>query len=723
MQHANTDCAAACLAMVLEFHGRHVGISAARRLLPAERGGCSALAILDAGAKHELHGRGLHVAAADLRQLRPGSVLYVDGAHFVVFEASGPAGSVVIIDPAHGRLRLSRDEIVARFSGIAVELWPSPEFQPLRRQGSALARYLRPVLHRRKDLSAALAFSLVLVLLSLAAPLTTRFIIDDLIPTSTNGWALLFAAGVLCIALSQALTTGLRGATLVRLRDAVDRVLMSDLVHKLLSLPYSFFQRRPVGDLVMRLGSTAQVREVLTGSALSAVLDGGLVVIYLAVLTWLSPMMAAAAVGLAALQVGLFLASRRPLQEHTARYLAAEAESRGYQTRMLIGIEALKAMGATQEAESHFASTLERVLAAGRRRGTFAARFEGVAAGLRALAPLTVLGVGAYVVLEGGMSMGEMLGSAQLAAMFLVPMSALVETATQTQMLRSDIDRLEDIHGAPSERSGDSEPAAVGAVELHNVVFAYDTTEQPCLRGIDLRVAPGQHIALVGPSGSGKSTVARILLGLALPQRGRVLIGGIELKHCRLDAVRRSCGIVTQDSALFSLTIAENIRLGRPDATDAQVQRAAQLAQVHDEIFAMPMGYSTSLSDGGSMLSGGQRQRLCLARALVREPKLLVLDEATSALDTIREQAIYRELATLGCTVITIAHRLSTVREAESIHVLEDGRIVESGRHQELVDRGGHYRNLLHAQFGTRELRPATVDHAQPRHCPRDLPR
>jgi ABC-type bacteriocin/lantibiotic exporter with double-glycine peptidase domain len=481
--------------------------------------------------------------------------------------------------------------------------------------------------------------------------------------------------------------------------------MVSDLLDHLLALPYAFFQQHTVGDLVMRLGSTGLIREALTNGAILALMDGTLVVCYCALLVLLSPLMTIVAVVLATLQVGSFAFSRRHHKALTAQYLSAEAESRGYQAGMLMGIETLKATGSEREAATHFYHLFERGLEATRARGRFNAWMEGILSALRVLGPVIMLGVGAHEVMISRMSLGTMLGAAQLAVAFLSPLSALITTATQLQVITSHADRLEEIytaepehHGSPTAGTGVLRTVS-GNITLQSVSFRYSRASVWVLHDINLSIQAEQHVAIVGPSGSGKSTMVRILLGLSPPTRGQVLFDGVPLRDWDLRALRQQLGVVTQEASLFNMTIGQNIALGTPGASPQEIEEAARIAHIHEEIVALPMGYHTRLTDGGSTLSGGQRQRVTLARALVRKPRLLVLDEATSALDTMTEAAIQRAMAALHCTVITIAHRLSTIQQADLILVMEDGRIVERGTHAQLLAMGQRYCKLVRAQL------------------------
>ena len=336
------------------------------------------------------------------------------------------------------------------------------------------------------------------------------------------------------------------------------------------------------------------------------------------------------------------------------------------------------------------------------RRGRLSAAVETAIHGLALLSPIAVLLVGAHLVGTGQLSLGTMLALAALGGAFLEPLAILVGTALQVQLLGSYLARIEDVINTPTETDGrdlQHAPQLTGAVRAEGLTFRYQPHGPPAVDGADLDVRPGQLVAIVGRSGSGKSTMGRLLLGLYPPSEGRVLLDGIDLATLYPRSVRSQIGVVTQDPYIFGLSIRDNLVLGHPDLPLERLETAAELAGVAEDIRAMPMGWDTPLVDAGASLSGGQRQRLALARALAPSPRILLLDEATSSLDTVTEAQVHANIAGLGCTVIVIAHRLATVIDADHIVVMDAGRVVEVGRHRDLLAAGGHYARLVSGQL------------------------
>jgi ABC-type bacteriocin/lantibiotic exporter with double-glycine peptidase domain len=470
----------------------------------------------------------------------------------------------------------------------------------------------------------------------------------------------------------------------------------------LLSLPFQFFQQRGSGDLLMRMGSNTVIRGILTTQTLSIVLDGGLVLVYLIILLAWDPVFGLLAVLLGAAQGVVLLGTAGRQLRMSQEYLAAEASSQSYLVEALTGIATLKASGGEQRAMDRWSNLFFKELNISMRRGHLDAVVDTAMTSLRFLSPLVLLWVGAYQVLNGSVSLGTMLALNALALSFLSPLSSLISSAEQLQMAGAYLDRIADVLRTAPEQDFANAPAAprlTGRVELRRVSFRY-TAESPwALREVDVHISPGQKVAIVGRSGSGKTTLAMLLLGLHPPTEGEILYDGVPLEQMNYRSLRSQFGVVLQDSLLFSGSIRQNISLNAPSMTLEQVVEAARLAGIHDEITQMPMAYETVVAEGGTGLSGGQCQRLTIARALASHPALLLLDEATSHLDAITEEQVDQNLNGLACTRIVIAHRLSTVRNADLILMVDSGRVVESGTHDDLLTLDGPYAALVKGQM------------------------
>jgi ATP-binding cassette, subfamily B, bacterial len=700
-QLSETECGAACIAMVLGFHGKPVRLEQVRQAMGVARDGVSALDLLRTARTFGLRGRGVTLSEDALPFLPPGTILHWQFSHFVVFERLG-RGCVHLLDPGQGRRRVPLERFRQAFTGVALLLEPGENFETGKARPRRASRHALHVLQQSHTFLRVLVMSLVLQTFALAIPMLTGLIVDRVVPRGDVHLLGVVAAGLIALTGFQLLTTLIRGHLLLELRTRLDSTMTLNFVEHLVGLAWSFFQVRAAGDLLARLGSNAMVREILSSSALSALLDGALVVLYLGLMFVVSPTLALIVLGLGLLQVLILVFSAKRQRTLLSESLEVEAKSQSYQVEMLTGIQTLKAFGVEHQAVQRFSELFVNVLNVSLRRGRLTAWVDALNGALRMAAPLVLLSFGAMQVLDGNMTLGTMLGLNALAGALLVPLSNLVGTATQLQLLGSYIERIDDVFDTPPERdpAKPGQPARLkGGIELEKVSFRYAPASPLVVKEVSVRIEPGQFVAIVGRSGVGKSTLANLLLGLYLPTSGRVLYDEVDMGELDLLSVRGQMGVVPQEPAFFSTTLRANIALRDPSLPLEPIIEASRLARLHEDVMAMPMGYDTPLVDRGASLSGGQRQRLALARALVHEPAVLLLDEATSALDAITESRVQEALASLRCTRIVIAHRLSTVVDADLILVMDEGRLVEAGRHEELISRRGVYAELVRAQI------------------------
>jgi ABC-type bacteriocin/lantibiotic exporter with double-glycine peptidase domain len=714
-----SDCGAAALAMVLGFHGKHVALDRVRAAVAVSRDGVTARAMIDAAGQFGMRGRALKIGLDQLAELPRATILHWELAHFVVFDCV-IGDKVRILDPETGERDVPLDEVSRCYTGIALELVPRTDFVREKRTGKQAARsYLRELFAERALFTRVVVVSLILRLFALILPLVTGLVIDWIVPRGDLSMLWIVLGSIVGIVGMEAVCTVMRSQLLLTLRTNLDGKITIGFLDHMVALPIGFFQRRSAGDLMMRVGSNATIRELITSQSLAAVIDGLFVAVYAIVILVVSAQLGGLAFGLSALEVAMWLAARPRNRRYLALDIERQARAQGYLVQMLAGLETLKCAGAEATAVERYANLYADCLEVSVQRGRLGAALDAFHSSISVLAPMVILAVGAHAVIANELSLGSMLAMSTLATSLFGPLTHLVQSLMQLQVVRTYAERIDDVRRAPPEQDPDAvrdAPVLAGGIALRNVSLRYG--DGPLVvDDVSLDIAPGTSVALVGPTGSGKTSLLNLLAGFVPPTRGTVCFDGRPLGELDLRAVRQQIGIVPQHPYIFGGTLRDNIALTAPHAGAERIERAAAVAALDPDVAQMPLGLDTPVSDGGTSLSGGQRQRIALARAVLREPSVLLLDEATSALDTATEAAVTANLARLRATRIIIAHRLSTVANTDRIVVMDNGRIVETGSHAELLARRGAYHRLV-AAAGTAHPNQET-HHAQAAARPR----
>ncbi len=693
---AMTECGAASLAMVLAYLGRRVSLDETRINCSVARDGVNALTILRAARWYGLDAGGYRVEDdEDFKDIPRASILHWGFEHFLVFDRIDEEG-VHLVDPALGRIYVPIEEFKRQFTGVVLTFEPTEDFEILDTRQKSPFYLLFDIIRESKSLGRIGVLSLLLLLLGIMVPALTSLIIDRIAPQSDHQLLTKVALGVGCVGLFYLATIFLRNRTLADMQIRVDAALAIRFMEHLAKLPYPFLEGRSAGDLMMRANSNERLRELISSDGLSALLDSIFVVAYLAAVMYWSPFVALIALGMGAIQLLFFIIPMGAIRELYSQTTQKEAKAQGLLTQLLLGMATFKASGGEETVTSDWANEFVDQLNCDVDRSRLEGIYLAVSSALEVGGIVVLTIAGAYEVLSGGLSLGEMLAVVALASGFLTPLIGLVRK--MTTFLRASIllERLDDVLRTEPERTDGKEVTLRGGVEVIELGFSYSPASAPVLEDVSLTISPGEFVAIVGASGSGKSTLGLLLLGLYEPDEGGVLYDGVDLDDISLQSFRGQIGVVSQRSQLFAGTIRSNLLFGqKSQPTAAQVISAAKLACIHDDIMRMPEGYDSVISENGESLSGGQRQRLALARALVHTPKILFLDEATSALDTLTEARVQRNLSTIGCTTIVVAHRLSTIRRANTIFVMEEGELVESGNHDALMEEDGVYASLI----------------------------
>jgi len=555
-------------------------------------------------------------------------------------------------------------------------------------------------------LGEVLIASLILQLFGLVTPLLFQEVIDKVLTHRSLTTLEVLSFGLLAVAVFEILLGWLRTYVMSHTTNRLDVELGTRMFRQLLGLPLSYFQARRVGDSISRIRELDTVRSFLTGSALSALLDTVFGLVFFAVMFYYSPLLSLIVLATVPVYAGISFVITPVLQARVQERSARSAETQSFLVELVSAVETLKAMAIEPQMHRRFEEQLAAATSAGFRvnlLSTLGAQLVGI---VSKLSTVGLLWLGSVLVIGGDLSVGQLVAFNMLAGRVAAPILRLSQLWQEFQQVRVSIKRIADIMNTPTEAppsANSSMPTKLaGDIRFERVVFRYQPNGPEILSDISFHVEPGQIVGVVGASGSGKSTLTKLVQRLLVPERGRVLVDGMDLAQIDPAWLRRQIGVVLQENVLFSRTIRENIALVDPTLSMDAVIEAAKLAGAHDFILELPQGYDTPVGERGASLSGGQRQRIAIARALINDPQILVFDEATSALDYESERIIQRNMRRIcaGRTVIIIAHRLSTVRFADRILTLERGRLVEDGTHEDLLKVGGRYATLHAIQSG-----------------------
>lgn len=688
LQTEAAECGLACLAMILGFHGASVDLAALRRRYPISLRGITLASLIDIAARLGLGSRAVRLELDGLPHLRAPAILHWRLDHFVVLESASKR-AVRIHDPASGRRTISMAEASAAFSGVALELWPSADFEPCdERQPVALRRVLGSVQGLARSLAELLLLALALEVFALAAPLLLQWVVDHVVVTADLHLLHILALGFAMLVVLQQATTAVRAWALMRFGATFNLQWQANVFTHLLRLPMTYFEKRHLGDIVSRFRSVDAVQRTLSSTFVEGLVDGLIAVLIGAVLLWYS-----ATIGLVCLTAVVSYALGRwlsyaPLRRATEEQIVHAAKQESQLLETVRGARTVKLYRREMERRSSWLTELVNQMNAGlrvQRVHLFCRCSNGLLFGLE---NVVVIWLGARSVLDGQLSLGMLLAFLAYKTQFSSRVSALVDKLVEVRMLSLQAERIADIVLTPAEMPvratrrlnlGDAN-ARPPEIRLENVHFSYGAGEAPVLAGIDLLISPGESVAIAGPSGCGKTTLLRLLLGALQPTAGEIRIDGMLLTQIDLDALRRMTGSVTQHDTLFAGSIADNISFFDPQMDLGRVEQCARLAAIHADIAAMPMAYATMIGYLGAALSGGQQQRILLARALYKRPKLLILDEATSHLDPRNELLVTAAIRSLNLTRIIVAHRPQTAATADRVVTLEAGRIVADTR-------------------------------------------
>ena len=667
------------MAMVCSYWGHRIDVSTMRRRFSVSLKGVTLKAMVAMAQALGLQARPLKLDVPHLARLRLPCILHWDMDHFVVLKKVGRS-SVVIHDPAVGERRVTMTALSSHFTGIALELTPGSTFQSRNEeQRFTLASLMGRVVGLRRGLAQIILLAVSLQICSLIAPFYLQWIVDEALIAADRDLITVLGAGFLILVLMQTAIGAVRSWVTTVLSTSLNFQWLGNAFAHLMKLPLPYFEKRHLGDIVSRFGSIQTIQRSLTTQFVEGIVDGLLVVGTLVIMLLYSVQLTVVALGAVTMYAVLRWTVFQALREATAEQIVHAARQQTHFLESARGVQSVRLFGRAEERRIGWMNALAEQFNADLRIAKLSISYQTAHTLLFNAERIIVIWLAALAVLDTRFSVGMLLAFISYKDQFSQRMASLIDKLFELRMLRLHGERVADIVLTdPEESSQDVEvdpERIVPTLEVRNVSFRYADGEPHVLKDCNLIIPAGQCLAITGSSGCGKTTLVKILLGLLKPTEGEILVGGVKLENLGLQNFRQTIGTVMQEDQLFSGSIADNITFFDPRPDQERVQTCSRLAAVHDEIASMPMGYNTLVGDIGTGLSGGQKQRILLARALYKDPKLLVLDEATSHLDVCNEQIVNAAIKRISLTRILVAHRPETIAMAQRVVVLEHGRI------------------------------------------------
>lgn len=704
LQMEAVECGAAALAIILAYYKSYIPLEELRVECGVSRDGSKAVNILKAARKYGLIAKGFKKEPEELRKLKGPMIIHWNFNHFLVLEGF-KKDRVYLNDPAHGPRVVTYEEFDQSYTGVVITFEPSQEFK-IQGEKRSMITALKT---RMKGSEVALIFvvlaGLALVIPGIIIPTFTKIFVDNILLGEMQHWLFPLLIGMGLTAILRGALTWLQQYYLLRLETKIALNSSSNFFWHVLRLPIEFFSQRSGGDISSRVMINDRVAQLVSGELANAVLSSIMIVFYLILMFQYSVLLTFVGIFIALINVLFLKLVARKRSDQSQKLIQESGKLQGISMGGIQVIETLKSSGSESDFFTKWAGHQSKLLNSEQEMGVSSQLLSAVPTFLSALTTTVILAVGGLQVLDGVLTIGMLVAFQSLMASFISPVNKLVQLGSTLQEVEGNMNRLDDVLNYPldSQFTESEEPEELdinkaklsGFVELKNVTFGYNKLEGPLIENFNLCLKPGDRVALVGGSGSGKSTISKLIAGVYQPWSGEILFDGKSRSELPRSLVCNSLSVVDQDISMFEGTVKENLTLWDYTIEEHDVFMAAKDASIHDEITNRNGGYDYLLEEGGANFSGGQRQRLEIARALVGNPTVLVLDEATSALDSKTEKWIDDSFKRRGCTCIIVAHRLSTIRDADEIIVMDRGSVVERGTHTEMMKSDGYYSRLI----------------------------
>ncbi|KVP87393.1 ABC transporter [Burkholderia ubonensis] len=682
LQTQAAECGLACVGMVAGYFGHDIDMMHLRQRFNTSLKGATLGDVMRIAQRLGLASRALRLELDELGQLRRPCILHWEMSHFVVLKRV-ERDHVVIHDPARGARKVPMDEVSRCFTGVALELLPTAGFERKReRESISMLQLIGSVLGVRSAFVQVLTLSVALELFGILMPFYMQWVMDHVLVSSDRDLLAMLGIGFAMVALFQTAITALRSWVVTWFSSLLSVQWSANVCAHLLRLPMTYFEQRHIGDVVSRFGAVGTIQNTLTSRFVGTLLDGVMAVVTLGMLFFYNRTLTWLVIALFVAYALLRALAYRPFRQANEDQIVYAARTQTQLLESIRGVQAIKLANKQDERVAIYANAMVETANKGIVIQRLSIGFSAVHGLVSSLGRVALIWLAARQVIEGSFSAGMLVAYISFADQFVGRGSGLIDALIEFRMLRLHGERLADIVLTEVEADMEGSVAhmpstqreAPPAISVRNLRYRYAEGEPWVLDGCSFDIAAGESVAIIGPSGQGKTTLAKLLLGLLDPHEGTIAVDGVDIRHLGLQHYRDRIGCVMQDDILFAGSIADNICFFDLDPDLARIEEAARLAQIHDDIAAMPMGYQSLVGDMGSSLSGGQCQRVLLARALYRRPDILVLDEATSHLDVARELAINEAVSAMPITRILIAHRPETIRSAERALLLENGR-------------------------------------------------
>lgn len=708
LQMESVECGAAALSIILGYFGKFVPLEKLRIACGVSRDGLKATNIIKAAKEFGLESKGYAKSLEKLMQIQTPAIIFWNFNHFLVLEGF-TKNKVYLSDPAQGRYHVTHQEFDEAYTGVVLTFNPSATFEKGNEKRGLMASLAARISNSKMSILYIILVSLFLVIPGLVVPSFIQIFIDKYLVNGYSGFVmplLLIMGGFLVI---NSVLVYLQQYYLLKLETKLALATSSKFLWHVFHLPIAFFTQRYSGEIGNRVSLNDKVAKLLSGNLANSALNVIVVIFYALLMFSYDVSLTMIGIFMAILNVVVLKYVSRARKDGNRRLSNEAGKLLGTTTSGISMIETLKASGRENDFFANWIGYLAKVMNSQQELGWLTIRLNALPPLLTSLTTTLILGMGALKIMDGEMTLGALVAFTYLMGNFISPVNQLISVGTMLQETESDMGRIDDVMNYEVDdqfteknevvKSNNSKEVInnklVGYFEMKDVTFGYNTTMPALIENFNLKLKPGSRVALVGGSGSGKSTVAKVASGLYSPWKGEILFDGKPKSNIPRHIITESLAVIDQDVLIFNGTIKENISFWDSTISDKNIIQSARDAAIHDIIAVRKDAYDSTVMEGGGNFSGGQRQRLEIARALATNPSILIMDEATSALDPTAEKIVMDNIKKRGCTCLIVAHRLSTIIDCDEIIVMEYGKIVERGTHQELIKQHGVYAQLV----------------------------